>query len=170
MTGLLAEFADEAAMEDAARRLRASAGPAPISVETYTPSEPDVSGGGSLLPLIILVAGVAGAAGTFLLETYATVGAYPLDIGGRPNFSWPAYVPMAFEIGVLCAMAGGFFGFLILNRLPSLYDPIDELDSFRRATRDGFFLAVRSGDERVIGRVRTILEGLRPLHVDDFAG
>ncbi len=165
MSGLLAEFADETGMSEAARRLRdGSIG----RVETHTPTEPEHGERGSILPLIILVAGVLGAGGTFFLETYATVWSYPQNIGGRPDFSWPSYVPMAFEIGVLCAVAAGFFGFLIVNRLPALYDPVDELESFRRATRDGWFVAVRSEDGAAIGRARGVLGELSPLRVEEI--
>ena len=53
----------------------------------------------------------SGSSGFFLLMTYADVRAYPLDIGGRPKFAWPAFIPIAFELGVLCAMGAGFFGY-----------------------------------------------------------
>jgi hypothetical protein len=110
-----------------------------------------------------------GFIGFFLLMTYADVSAYPLDIGGRPKFAWPAFVPIAFELGVLCAMATGFFGFFFVCRMPQLYDPVDECASLRRASRDGWFVAVRCDDLQRLAHVRTIIEPLRPASIEEFA-
>jgi hypothetical protein len=138
MKTLVASFATQTQLRDALPRVRALG-----EVETYTPQalEDDRS---SILPLIVLLAGLAGAAGGFLMQVYANVIAYPVDIGGRPRFSWPAFVPIAFEIGVLSAVVVGFIAFLVVNRLPRLYDPVDEAVLLRGASRDRWCLAVRT--------------------------
>jgi hypothetical protein len=115
------------------------------------------------------VAGVAGFVGCFLLMTYADVYAYPLDIGGRPTFAWPAFVPIAFEVGVLCAMVVGFFGYFIVCRMPQLYDPVDECERFRRASRDGWFVAIRSSDPEHVAQARTLIDTLQPTSVEEFS-
>lgn len=164
--GLLAEFADAAALQHAAEQLgRERLG----QVETHTPLPPEQEGA-SILPLVILVAGVGGFAAAFALQWYATTQAYPLDIGGRSHFSWPAFVPLAYEFGVLSAVAAGLVGFLVACRLPALYDPIDEIDGFRRASRNGFFLAVRTDDGAAIGRARAVLRDLAPVMLADLPG
>jgi len=142
------------------------------TVETYTPSEPasetpPAAPRWSPIPLIILVAGVLGTGASFLLQTYATVASYPLDIGGHPNFSWPAYVPNAFENGVLIAMIAGLIAFLAINRLPRLYETIDESDAFRNASRDGYFLAIRTPDP---DRARAALAPFGPELVQELPG
>lgn len=162
MSGLLAEFDDPGALERAAEQVRAAhVG----TVETLTPYA--VRGNRrSVLPLLILAAGIAVTAVFFTLQWYATSVDYPVNIGGRPAFSWPAYVPMAFEFGVLGAVATGFLGFLIACRLPALHDPIDEVDGIRRASRDGYFLTVHAAGESAARRAHAVLSDARPLRME----
>jgi len=144
--------------------------PTPAPTPAPTPTAPPVDvATGSPLPLAMFAAGMAGFAGCFLLMTYADVYAYPLDIGGRPLFAWPAFVPIAFEVGVLCAMVVGFFGYFIVCRMPQLYDPVDECDSLKRALRDGWFVAIRTGDPERAAQARAIIEALHPASVEEFA-
>jgi hypothetical protein len=78
-------------------------------------------------------------------------------------------VPIAFELGVLCAMAAGFFGYFVICRMPQLYDPIDGCDSFREASRDGWFVAVRFNDSEGVAQVRAVLDPLGPTSVEEFS-
>jgi hypothetical protein len=123
MKGVLAGFASAQALRDAVERLAAAD---VREIETYTPAPLDEDSSGSPLPLVMFVAGMLGFIGFMALMTYADVYAYPLNVGGRPQFAWPAFVPIAFEIGVLCAMAAGFVGYFVVCRMPRIYDPIDE--------------------------------------------
>lgn len=156
---LVASFPTQTQLRDALPRLRALG-----VVETYTPQALD-DDQSSILPLIVLLAGLAGTVGGFLMQVYANVIAYPLDIGGRPKFSWPAFVPIAFEIGVLSAVVVGFIAFLVVNRLPRLYDPVDEAMLMRGATRDGWCLAVRT---EAPDRARAVLHDLAAEAVEEL--
>ena len=166
MNGLLAGFDSPHDLLHALGRLRE----ARIEVlETYTPAPLEEEAHRSPLPLAMFVTGIAGFVGCFLLMTYADVYAYPLDIGGRPTFAWPAFVPIAFEVGVLCAMVIGFFGYFTICRMPQLYDPVDECESFRRASRDGWFVAIRSKDPERAAQARTLVDTLHPTSVEEFS-
>jgi hypothetical protein len=114
-------------------------------LETYTPGfVQNAHAKPSALPLVVLIAGVLGMIGSFLLQSYATMVSYPVNIGGRPAFSWPAFVPVAFENGILAAVLAGFVGFLVVNRLPSLYRPEDEAMLLRHASRNRWCVAIRT--------------------------
>ncbi len=168
MSTILAGFDTEKALQDALAKLRAER---IAGIETYTPMalQDDETGRGSPLPLLIFLAGMIGAAAMFALETYADVYNYPVDIGGRPAFSWPAFVPIAFEFGVLCAITTGLVGYLAINRLPRLWDPVDECAAMRQAMRAEWMVAVQNDDEREVLRARQVLAALHPRSIEAVA-
>jgi hypothetical protein len=166
MTAILAGFESEEALRSALVRLRDLPG---SDIETYTPTVLEAADAHSPLPLAMFIAGILGFIGFFLLMSYADVRAYPLDIGGRPLFAWPAFVPIAFELGVLCAMSAGFFGYFFVCRLPQPYDPVDECEGIRRALRDGWLVAIRCGDSADMRAARSLLDELRPVSVEEFS-
>lgn len=110
------------------------------------------------LPWFVFLCGVAGAAGGFALQYLASVVAYPLNVGGRPLFSWPSFLPVTFETTVLLAAFGAVVGMFALNGLPRPHHPIFETPGFERASTDGFFLCVEAVDPRYDAeRIRTLL-------------
>jgi hypothetical protein len=164
MSGLLAQFDSQEALLRAVSLLRAQQ----IALETYTPVPLTASPSGSPLPLIVLAAGLLGAAAGFGMQVYAVMVSYPQDIGGRPAFSWPSFVPIAFEVGALCAVLTAFLGFFVANRLPKLYEPIDECLATRGALRDAWIVAVQTRDPDVRDRARATFLEIGARRIEDI--
>ena len=102
----------------------------------------------SPLPWIVLVMGLVGAAASFGLQWWVHASAYPLVISGKPYFSWPANIPITFELAVLFASIGAVFGMLGLNRLPMHFHPLFRSKVFERASDDAFFISIESWDPK----------------------
>lgn len=113
------------------------------------------------LPWIVLVCGLSGTGIALLLQWWTNAVDYPFSISGKPLFGIAASIPITFELTVLLASLAAFFGMFVLNRLPEHHHPLFDLARFRRATDDGFFLAIEAGDERFdVVRTRALLESL----------
>jgi hypothetical protein len=119
------------------------------------------------VPLITLIGGVAGLVSMFAFETWISVWAYPLNIGGRPLFSWPAFIVPAFEWTILCAGLSAAIGMLALNGLPALYHPLFNAPNFcEGASMDKFFLCLEARDPQFdLAETKKYLEGFHPVSV-----
>jgi hypothetical protein len=117
--------------------------------------------------LITLVGGLMGLCAMFSLETWISTLAYPLNIAGRPTYSWPAFIIPAYEWTILFAGLSAAFGMLALNGLPSLYHPLFNAPNFRTgATDDKFFLCLESTDPKFdVTETRAFLEAQGPVSV-----
>ena len=102
----------------------------------------------SWLGWIVLAAGLAGGGGAYLLQWWINVIDYPLNIGGRPYHSAPAFIPITFEMAVLFAALAALVSAIVLGGLPKLWHPVFEVDGFDRATIDRFWVAV--GDRSTV--------------------
>lgn len=164
---IIATFGHQASLADAVHRCQAARiGP----IETFTPAPLQDQSTASPIPLIILLAGIAGALLSFLLQSYSAGSAYRFNIGGRPPISWPSFIPTTFENGALVAVVAGFIAFLAVNRLPRLYHPVDEAAGIRRASQDRWVLQVATGDDAMLERARVMLRELSPLQLEELPG
>ena len=121
----------------------------------------------SPVPWFVLVLGLGGAAGGMLLQWWVSAEAYPLVISGKPLFSWPAFVPIMFECGVLGGAVGAIAGFLALSRLPRHHHPLFASSRFERVGDDRFFLSIEAGDPAFERRTTAeLLAGLGASHVE----
>ena len=100
----------------------------------------------SRIPAFTLVGGLIGGAGGYFLQWYAAVQSYPEEIGARPLHSWPMFVPVTFETTILFAAFTAFLAAIIGNGLPRLAHPIFDAPDFDLATRNRFFLCLRTDD------------------------
>ena len=120
------------------------------------------------LPLLVLAGGAAGALGGFALQYGLNAVDYPLDVGGRPLNSWPAFVVVSFELAILVAALTAVLGMFALNGLPRPHHPVFNVPVFQRASRDRFFLLVESRDPSYDpDRTRSFLESLGPVAVHE---
>src|SRR4051812_5873956 len=122
------------------------------------------------LPKLVFLGGVLGGLGGFGLQAWASTIAYPLNIGGRPNLSWPHFIPVTFETTVLGAALSAFIGMWAFNKLPQPYHPVFNVPAFERASTDRFFLCIESADPRFDREATAaFLNSLHPLGVNEVA-
>jgi hypothetical protein len=165
--GLVAEFETDAELLRAAEKVyergyRKIDGYAPFPVEGLA----EALGKKNRIPLLVLLSGIVGGCSGYFMQWFANVVSYPINVGGRPLHSWPAFIPITFELTVLGASLTAFFSALALSGLPKPYHPMFNLPEFERASQDRFFLCIEANDLHYDERAtRAFLESFQPLLV-----
>ncbi len=168
--GLMAEFDDPTAIVEAANRVREEGyrkvdAYSPYPIEALTEA---IGFRRTRLPLIVLIGGIIGCLAGYLMQYYTHVIDYPLNVGGRPYHSWPAFIPITFETTVLAAALAAVFGMLALNGLPEPYHPVFNTPNFALASRDRFFLVIEATDPKFdLAGTRSFMQSLGAREVVD---
>ncbi|HEX9919510.1 MAG TPA: DUF3341 domain-containing protein [Pyrinomonadaceae bacterium] len=148
--GVMAEFDNPTAAVAAARRVyeegyRKIDAFSPYPVEELSEA---VGVHSTKMPLLVLIGGLVGGTLGYLMQFYLHTIYYPLNVGGKPLHSWPAFIPITFETTVLGAAMAAIFGMLALNGLPEPYHPVFNVPNFALASRDRFFLVIEARDPK----------------------
>lgn len=150
LLGLIGEFGNPEALLDAARRAKREGF---RCLDAFSPFP--VEGMSELLDLkrdhrigwITIAGGIFGILGMLGIQIFVNVD-YPIEVGGRPIFAWPAFFVVDFEIMILCAVSFAVAGMLIINRLPRLHHPLFGTPRFDLASQDRFFLYIDAADPK----------------------
>ena len=168
--GLMAEFDDVNQLVHAATASRA-AGYRRLDAYTPFPVEAVAEALGihrNRLPLLVLAGGILGGLAGFGLAYWTSAIDFPINVGGRPLNSWPAFIPITFETTVLGAALATVLGMLGLNGLPMPYHPVFNVPRFALSTRNRFFLCIEATDPLFDReQTRRFLERLVPRQVSE---
>lgn len=163
--GVIAEYSDGEAVLAAAQAARDAGFK---KMDAYTPYMVEglvdaLGNKDDRVPRIVFICGLICAGLGFLMQYWITGVDYPMNIGGRPNLSWPSYIPITFESGVLVAAFSAVVGMFGLNGLPRPHHPVFDAPGFDRATRDKFFLCIEAEDEGFDARLaKEVLLATKP--------
>lgn len=146
--GILAEYDSASSIYEACKKVRDSGfkkwdacTPFPVhGIEKAMGLKP------SSLPWVVLAAGLTGGACSMIFMIWASVYELPLNIGGKPALSIPAFIPVSFEVTILFSALTAVFGMFHLNKLPTLSHPVFNSEKFAKVTDDKFFIIIERSD------------------------
>jgi hypothetical protein len=168
--GVMAEFPSADALVAAAHQVHAAGYE---KVDAFTPYPVEAVSEAlalprSKVPLIVLIGGLLGGFGGYMLQYWSQLIVYPMNIGGRPPHSWPAFIVPTFECTILGAALSAVLGMILINGLPQPYHPVFNVPRFALASRDRFFLVIEARDPKFHSdATRRFLTGLNASEVSD---
>jgi hypothetical protein len=172
--GVLGEFETPKQLISAASKAR-QAGYKEVNAYTPFPVEGLSEALGfrkTAVPLLTLIGGLLGGLGGFGFQYWASAISFPENIGGRPLNSWPAFIPVTFELTVLGASLFAVLGMLALNKLPQPHHPLFNSERFQKhASNDRFFLCIEACDPKFdLQEAKNFLEGLHAQFISEVEG
>jgi len=168
--GMMAEFDSASDLVAAARRTREEGY---HKIDAYSPFPveglaEEIGFRKNSVPLVVLIGGILGCMSGYALQYWISAVSYPINVGGRPYNSWPAFIVVTFEMTILFAGLAAVLGMLALNGLPMPYHPVFNVPRFAFATRDRFFLIIFSSDAKYDAvATRAFLETLGPRSISE---
>ena len=121
------------------------------------------------IPILMLCGGIFGSSWGLGMQIFSLGVHYPLNIGGRPMWSWPNFIPIMFEATVLTAAFTGVIMMFALNGLPQPYHPVFNAPNFDRASTDKFFLCIEAKDPKFdLTATRQLLQSANPVLVSEI--
>ena len=168
--GLLAEFDTPTQLVDAANKVREAGFTKTDAFSPFPIHEMDKALGikRTILPYLVFCGGIAGLLSGLGLQYFVHVFDYPINVGGRPYFSLPSFIPATFELTILFSAFTAVFGMLFLNGLPQPYHPVFNVPRFALATREKFFLLIEAKDAKFNHEeTRSFMQGLNAQEVFD---
>jgi hypothetical protein len=171
--GIMAEFKTPEALVDAVRAARRAGFTRLDAFSPFPLSDlaKELGIRTSVIPWIALGAGLIGAAVQYGSQYWMNAVDYPLNVGGRPLHSWPAFIPASMIVAILWAGAATLIGLLLILRLPRLHHPVFAAPGFERASEDRFFLCILQDDPMFDGTaVREFFAMLSPVAIQEVPG
>ena len=168
--GLLAEFDNPEAVVEAAHKTYAAGY---RKIDAYSPFPIEelweaIGFHNNGVAPVCLLGGLLGGTSAYLLQWWINTISYPVNIGGRPYHSWPAFIIVTFEMTILFGGLSAVFGMLALNGLPQPYHPLFNVDKFAAVTRDKFFIVIFSSDAKYDPQeTKQFLQSLHPNSVTE---
>jgi hypothetical protein len=168
--GIMAEFDSPTSLVEAAHRTH-EAGYNKLDAYSPFPVEGLAEAIGfhkNSVPLVVLIGALLGGLSGYALQYWISAITYPINVGGKPYHSWPAFVVVTFEMTILFGGIAAVLGMLALNGLPMPYHPVFNVPRFAFATKDRFFLIVFSSDPKYSPtETRRFLESLAPRSISE---
>jgi Protein of unknown function (DUF3341) len=168
--GIMAEFDSAQTLVDAAHHTH-EAGYVKIDAYSPFPVEGLAEAMGfhkNRVPLVVLIGGLIGGLSGYAMQYWISAVSYPINVGGKPYHSWPAFIVVTFEMTILFAGISAVFGMLALNGLPMPYHPVFNVPRFALATKDRFFLIVFSTDPKYSpNETLRFLESMSPRSISE---
>lgn len=161
--GVMAEFDDPGGLEEA---VAAAKRDGYTRLDAFSPFPlpriaAELGARPAAIPWVALLTGLIGGAIQYAAQYWLNVVDYPINVGGRPLHSWPAFIPATLIVAVLWTGVATLLVMLVILRLPRLNHPVFAATGFERASEDRFFLLILASDPRFDpGRARTFLDGL----------